>query len=79
LCFYRALKVYPQPRELISIYDKTVPKVSCAVCSNVEESTKLELTFHTAHPGYPRRDDCRRPKYICLWPELRCWPCDCRV
>jgi mitochondrial import receptor subunit TOM20 len=28
LCFYRALKVYPQPVELISIYDKTVPKVS---------------------------------------------------
>lgn len=27
LCFYRALKVYPNPRELISIYDKTVPKV----------------------------------------------------
>ena len=27
LCFYRALKVYPQPKELISIYDKTVPKV----------------------------------------------------
>ncbi|KAF2739103.1 protein import receptor MAS20 [Polyplosphaeria fusca] len=26
LCFYRALKVYPNPRELISIYDKTVPK-----------------------------------------------------
>ncbi|MCJ1470592.1 hypothetical protein MMC07_009238 [Pseudocyphellaria aurata] len=26
LCFYRALKVYPQPRELIHIYDKTVPK-----------------------------------------------------
>lgn len=26
LCFYRALKVYPQPRELIQIYDKTVPK-----------------------------------------------------
>ncbi|OCK83414.1 protein import receptor MAS20 [Lepidopterella palustris CBS 459.81] len=26
LCFYRALKVYPQPRELIKIYDKTVPK-----------------------------------------------------
>lgn len=29
LCFYRALKVYPNPRELISIYDKTVPKVRC--------------------------------------------------
>ena len=26
LCFYRALKVYPQPRDLIHIYDKTVPK-----------------------------------------------------
>ncbi|KAH8808934.1 mitochondrial import receptor subunit tom-20 [Xylogone sp. PMI_703] len=26
LCFYRALKVYPQPPDLISIYDKTVPK-----------------------------------------------------
>jgi len=26
LCFYKALKVYPQPRELITIYDKTVPK-----------------------------------------------------
>ncbi len=31
LCFYRALKVYPQPRELISIYDKTVPKVSSII------------------------------------------------
>ena len=27
LCFYRALKVYPQPKELIGIYDKTVTKV----------------------------------------------------
>lgn len=26
LCFYKALKVYPSPRDLISIYDKTVPK-----------------------------------------------------
>lgn len=26
LCFYRALKVYPQPADLIGIYDKTVPK-----------------------------------------------------
>ncbi|KAH8679095.1 mitochondrial import receptor subunit tom-20 [Tricladium varicosporioides] len=25
-CFYKALKVYPQPSDLISIYDKTVPK-----------------------------------------------------
>ena len=26
LCFYKALKVYPQPGDLISIYDKTVAK-----------------------------------------------------
>jgi len=26
LCFYKALKVYPQPGDLMSIYDKTVPK-----------------------------------------------------
>lgn len=26
LCFYKALKVYPQPKDLITIYDKTVPK-----------------------------------------------------
>ncbi|KUJ16381.1 mitochondrial import receptor subunit tom-20 [Mollisia scopiformis] len=26
LCFYKALKVYPTPSDLISIYDKTVPK-----------------------------------------------------
>ncbi|KAK8161186.1 mitochondrial outer membrane translocase complex, subunit Tom20 domain-containing protein [Phyllosticta citrichinensis] len=26
LCFYKALKVYPNPGELVTIYDKTVPK-----------------------------------------------------
>ncbi|MCJ1275757.1 hypothetical protein MMC21_003560 [Puttea exsequens] len=26
LCFYKALKVYPQPKDLIAIYDKTVSK-----------------------------------------------------
>lgn len=26
IAFYKALKVYPQPRDLIAIYDKTVPK-----------------------------------------------------
>ncbi|KAK5117267.1 hypothetical protein LTR62_005884 [Meristemomyces frigidus] len=37
LCFYKALKVYPQPRELISIYDKTVPKVRrINICSDTE-------------------------------------------
>lgn len=28
LAFYKALKVYPTPNDLISIYDKTVDKVS---------------------------------------------------
>lgn len=28
LAFYKGLKVYPQPGDLITIYDKTVPKVS---------------------------------------------------
>ena len=38
LCFYRALKVYPQPRELIGIYDKTVPKVCIAMtCEGMDE------------------------------------------
>lgn len=36
LCFYKALKVYPAPRELIGIYDKTVPKVR----------TKYFLIYH---------------------------------
>lgn len=26
LCFYKGLKVYPEPRSLIGIYDNTVPK-----------------------------------------------------
>ncbi|EME78832.1 uncharacterized protein MYCFIDRAFT_102145, partial [Pseudocercospora fijiensis CIRAD86] len=35
LCFYKALKVYPQPRELISIYDKTVPKPILAILAEM--------------------------------------------
>jgi mitochondrial import receptor subunit TOM20 len=26
LCFYKGLKVYPEPKSLIEIYDNTVPK-----------------------------------------------------
>lgn len=29
LHFYKALKVYPTPGDLIGIYDKTISKVSC--------------------------------------------------
>lgn len=27
LCFYKALKVYPTPGDLIQVYDRSVPKV----------------------------------------------------
>ena len=26
MCFYKGLKVYPEPRSLIQIYENTVPK-----------------------------------------------------
>jgi hypothetical protein len=44
LCFYRALKVYPNPRELINIYDKTVPKVS--PYDKTMPEVMLELAVH---------------------------------
>ena len=61
LCFYRALKVYPQPRELISIYDKTVPKVSIIMVfgRGVEwlswkSFANVCCVYFLAHPRYPR-------------------------
>ena len=54
LCFYRALKVYPQPRELIGIYDKTVPKVCIALSFG---SIYRILIFGVACARYSRRDD----------------------
>ena len=41
LCFYRALKVYPNPRELISIYDKTVPKVRASMSCLFKTSSNM--------------------------------------
>lgn len=35
LCFYRALKVYPQPGDLVSIYDKTVPRPVLDILSDM--------------------------------------------
>lgn len=65
LCFYKALKVYPQPRELISIYDKTVPKVSSSSAKSCWNRDQLTEMSQTAHLGYPCGDDRGRPKYIC--------------
>ena len=76
LCFYKALKVYPQPRELITIYDKTVPKVC-------DDSSGLALNFtdniFLAHPRHPRRDDRRRPQHIRLQLHRRRRLCQRRV
>lgn len=35
LCFYKALKVYPQPKDLIGIYDKTVPKEVLEILADI--------------------------------------------
>jgi mitochondrial import receptor subunit TOM20 len=42
LCFFRALKVYPNSEELFQIYDKTVPKV-CSLDSQFEWIDMLTL------------------------------------
>lgn len=53
LAFYKGLKVYPAPGDLIKIYDSTVPKVREAIRCLI----KLKLTPCTAHIRHPRRDD----------------------
>jgi mitochondrial import receptor subunit TOM20 len=40
LCFYKALKVYPNPVELIMIYQKTIPE---AVFTLVYEMMSIEV------------------------------------
>lgn len=41
LAFYRALRVYPSPLELIAIYDKTVPPPIFKVDSSIPQRTRL--------------------------------------
>lgn len=54
LCFFRALKVYPTPEELINIYDKTVPKAS-----SIPRLVKMHSTNSSvARPRYPSGNDC---------------------
>lgn len=44
LCFYKGLKVYPEPKSLISIYDNTVPKEVLEILAvMVAEDPKLEV------------------------------------
>lgn len=59
LCFFRALKVYPQQEDLINIYDKAVPKVKeSSFCYDYTTTDPI-----VACPRYSRRDDRNRSKY----------------
>ncbi|KAL4886686.1 mitochondrial outer membrane translocase complex, subunit Tom20 domain-containing protein [Aspergillus karnatakaensis] len=52
LAFYKALKVYPQPKDLISIYDKTVPKEVLEVLAEmVALDPALKLGTFTGEGG----------------------------
>ncbi|PGH14525.1 hypothetical protein AJ79_03018 [Helicocarpus griseus UAMH5409] len=52
LCFYRALKVYPQPKDLIAIYDSTVPKDVLEILAEmVGYDTTLQLGSFTGGGG----------------------------
>lgn len=52
LCFYKALKVYPQPKDLISIYDKTVPKEVLEILAEmVAMDAALKLGTFTGEGG----------------------------
>lgn len=52
LAFYKALKVYPQPKDLISIYDKTVPKEVLEVLAEmVAMDPALKLGSFTGQGG----------------------------
>ncbi|KAF2396549.1 protein import receptor MAS20 [Trichodelitschia bisporula] len=53
LCFFRALKVYPQPDELITIYDKTVPK---PILDILAEMVALDPRLPLRNAGKPRFD-----------------------
>ncbi|RAL17058.1 TOM complex receptor protein TOM20 [Aspergillus homomorphus CBS 101889] len=54
LSFYKALKVYPQPKDLISIYDKTVPKEVLEILAEmVAMDAGLQLGSFTAESSGP--------------------------
>lgn len=55
LCFYKALKVYPQPSDLITIYDKTVPKpVLDILAEMIAADTELNVGPFGNGPGSDR-------------------------
>lgn len=48
LCFYRALRVYPSPVELIVIYERTVPP---PVFQIVMQLTNMDVSSPSSPPG----------------------------
>ena len=44
LCFFKALKVYPTPKEIMSLYDRTVPKVTLS--ERYTDSARLLTSAH---------------------------------
>ncbi|KAG4421686.1 mitochondrial import receptor subunit tom-20 [Cadophora sp. MPI-SDFR-AT-0126] len=52
LCFYKALKVYPTPSDLITIYDKTVPKAVLDILAEmIAADTELNVGPFGGGPG----------------------------
>ncbi|KAI1906666.1 mitochondrial import receptor subunit tom20 [Ophidiomyces ophidiicola] len=52
LAFYKALKVYPQPKDLIAIYDRTVPKDVIEILAEmIAMDSSLKLGSFTSDIG----------------------------
>ena len=58
--FYKALKVYPQPRDLIGIYDKTVPKPVIDILAEMialDPTISVSMSVGGSGPGSDRAID----------------------
>ena len=54
LCFYKALKVYPTPADLVNIYDQTVPKpVLDILAEMIAYDDSLSVRSFTTRSGSP--------------------------
>ena len=51
LAFFRALRVYPSPVELIMLYQSTLPAEVFAVSTTLIAISYMYLTSHTAYHG----------------------------
>ena len=60
LCFFKALRVYPQPKELMTIYDKTVPKVCILLAFRIPTLMQTDCPRHPSRNGSILEGDTRR-------------------